>query len=117
MSARFLSDAAWVLYVTAMDFTTQNETYVFTLEVSDLVAGTYSIMATRAWLGSHGVGKVHVPILGEVASFLNTTSAFMRVTATLGGTSPVVTYGSYLAKDPMGRLGLAARVGDLVTWP
>lgn len=116
IAARFLPVCDWVVNVTAIDFTTTDETYIFTLEVSNLVGGTYSIVATLPWIGSRGPGKVSVPVSGERAAFMNTTSAFMRVTATLAGTTPSVTYTSYLAKAA-NRLGTAQNHGDIVTWP
>jgi hypothetical protein len=113
---RFLPTCDWVIFVTAIDAASTDETYVFTLEVSDLVGGTYTKIAEHVWPRGHGVGKMHIPINGDMASFQDTDSAFVRVTATLGGTTPSVTYGSYLTKAS-DKLGIARRVGDVVTFP
>jgi len=56
---------------------------------------------------------MHVPINADMAAFLDSDSKFMRVTATLGASSSII-WGSFLAKAA-NRLGIAARVGDIVT--
>ena len=113
VAGRFLPHCDWIVNVTAIDFTTTDETYIFTLEASNLVGGTYTALATLAWLGSRGVGQAHVPIDGERVQWANTTGAFLRVTATLAGTSPSVTYTSFLGKAT-DRMGTGTRVGDIV---
>lgn len=116
LAVRMLQPCSWVIFVTAIDAASADETYVFALQVSDLVGGTYTTIATHTWPRAHGVGKVHIPVSGELAAFQDTDSAFLRVTATLGGTTPSVTYGSYLAKETS-NAGLGRRVGDVVTFP
>lgn len=115
LPVRFLATCDWVVYVTALGVV-GTETYVFTLQVSDLVGGTYTTIATLTWPIAHGVGKMHVPINGDLASFYDTDSKFVRVTATLGGTTPTITYGSYLTKEA-NKLGIAAAPGNIVTSP
>lgn len=113
---RMLAISDWVIYVTAIDAASNDETYSFALQVSDVVGGTYTTIATHAWPRAHGAGRAHIPINGDMASFQDTDSAFMRVTATLGGTTPSVTYGAFLTK-PTNKVGLAREAGDIVTFP
>lgn len=116
MPVRFLPTCDWVIYVKAIDAANSDETYVFTLEVSDAVSGTYTAIAEHTWPRAHGTGKAHIPVTGDMAAFMDTDSAFMRTTMTAGGTSPSIDYGSYLTKAASG-IGLARDVGDVVTFP
>jgi hypothetical protein len=116
MQVRFLPVCDWVIHVTALDAASADETYVFTLEVSDASGGTYTAIASHTWPRGHGAGTMHIPINGDMASFQDTDSDWIRVTATLGGTSPSITYGSYLAKAA-NKHGIAAKPGDVVTFP
>jgi hypothetical protein len=99
-----------VLYVSGVLGT---GTYTFTLEVSDLVGGSYTVIATWAWPAAVAAGKVHLPINADMSMFKDNDSKFMRVTATLGATSSVI-WGSYLAKSA-NKLGLGVKQGDIVT--
>ena len=98
VNPRMLPSCSWVISVTAIVANDADETYVFTLEVSDVVGGTYTPIASFNWPRGNGAGKVHIGIQPDQAAFQDTDSAFVRVTATLGGTTPSVTYGSYLTK-------------------
>lgn len=116
LPVRFLPTCDWVIHVAAIDAVNNDETYVFSLEVSDVVGGTYTQIAEHTWPRGHGTGKAHIPINGDMAAFQDTDSAFMRVTMTAGGTTPSINYGSYLAKAATG-LGIARKPGDVVTFP
>jgi hypothetical protein len=88
-----------VFYVTAMDFATTDETYVFDISVSDTSGGTYTKIATLPDIGSaDGTGKYEVALSGALAQGLDSDAAFIRCGATLGGTTPSITYGCYLTK-------------------
>lgn len=113
---RFLPTCDWVINVLSIDAANADETYVFSLAVSDVVGGTYTQIAAHTWPRAHGTGKAHIPINGDMASFQDTDAEFLRVTMTAGGTSPSIDYESYLAK-PANKLGIAARAGDVVTFP
>jgi hypothetical protein len=113
LAVRFLPVCEWVIFCTAMGVVA-TETYVFTLEVSNLVGGTYTAIARHVWPIAHGIGEVHVPINGDLAAWQDTDSAFLRVTATLGGTTPTVTYGSFLSKQGR-KMGGAYEPGDIIT--
>lgn len=116
IACRMLPTSDWVIYVQTIDATDGNETYVFTLEVSDVVGGTYTAIASHTWPRAHGTGRAHIPINGDMAAFQDTDSAFMRVTATLGGTTPSIKFGSYLTKAT-NKIGLGRKQGDVVTFP
>lgn len=107
MPVRFLGNAWVVIYVTAIDFGTEDETYVFSVEISDVVGGSYTEIARIAYLGSRGPGEVSVPISGELADWADDDAAFVRITATLAGTTPSVTYGAYIAPAPRGKMAMA----------
>jgi hypothetical protein len=88
-----------VIAYSGMDFTTTDETYVFSIEVSDLVGGTYTAIATMPDIGgTQGSGTLDIPLNGKIAEQLDADSAFIRVTATLGGTSPSIDYDCWLTK-------------------
>ena len=113
---RMLPTSDWVIYVTSIDAASNDETYVFTLEVSDVVGGTYTEIARHNWPRGHGVGRVHIPINGDMASFQDTDSAFLRQTITTGGTTPSIKAGGFITKST-NRVGLARKQGDVVTYP
>ena len=97
---RAIGDYKAVIAYNGMDFTTGDETYVFTISVSDLVAGTYTIIATMPDIGSATPsGFLDIPLSGKLAEQLDANSAFIKVTATLGGTSPSIDYDCFLARD------------------
>lgn len=78
-----------------------NETYAITVEVSDLVGGTYTaiVTLTSAQLIAGGANATYeYAINKELVSLIDADSLYVRVTATLGGTDPSLTYGAYLTK-------------------
>jgi hypothetical protein len=109
LNPRFLPTCDWVIYTSGVLGT---GTYTFTLEVSDVVGGTYTAIATFVWPPATPSGKVHLPINADLAAFKDSDCKFMRVTATLGATSSIV-YGSYLAKAA-NRAGAFYRQGEIV---
>lgn len=91
-----------VIQYNGLDFTTGDETYVFSIEVSDVVGGTYTAIATMPDIGSATAsGRLDIPLNGKIAEELDADSAFIRVTATLGGTTPSVDYDCYLTQADM----------------
>ena len=88
-----------VIQYNGMDFTTGDESYVFSIEVSDAVDGTYTAIATMPDIGSATPsGRLDIPLSGKIAEELDADSAFIRVNATLDGTSPSIDYYCYLTK-------------------
>jgi hypothetical protein len=105
---RTLPTCDWVLYLSAVVAT---GTYVFTLEVSDLVGGTYTPIASYTWPPTLAAGRVHIPINGQMAALKDADCRFLRITSTLGGTTPGAVIGSFLTKASTNS-GYAVRVGD-----
>lgn len=100
MEVRYLLPCSVEIYVSAIDATSADETYTFSVQVSDVVGGTYTTIAGPiAYARGLGAGKVSIPISAELAQWVDADSAFIRITHTLGGTTPSVTYGAYLAKS------------------
>lgn len=97
-----------MVHVTAIDDTTDDETYVLDVEVSDLVAGTYtSIAEVTLDNGMTVPASFPIPIHSQLAALLDADAAFIRITATLGGTTPSITYGAYVAPAMSGNAGMA----------
>src|ERR1043166_7707319 len=92
---RQLPPVDWVLYASGVVAT---GTYVINLQVSDVVGGTYTTIATVTWPPAVASGRIHLPVSGQLAAFLDADCKFMRVGYTLGATSPSVVLGSFLAK-------------------
>lgn len=80
-----------------------NETYIFTIEVSDLVGGTYTAIATMPDIGANGVtaGSLNIPLNGKIAEEIDADSAFIRVTVTITGAAPSIDYDCFLTKADM----------------
>lgn len=88
-----------VINYSGLDFGDANETYVFSIGISDVVAGTYTIIATSPDMGALGAtGRLDIPLNGKLAEQLDADAAFIQVKATLGGTSPSVDYECFLTK-------------------
>lgn len=99
-AARKLDDYKAVIQFSGMDFTTTDETYVFSVGVSDVVGGTYTTIATVPDVGSAtATGTLDIPLNGNMAEFFDADSAFIQVVATLGGTTPSIDYDCYLARN------------------
>lgn len=71
--------------------------WTISVEVSDLVGGTYTEIATSQPLGADA-NNVEIPISGALAEQLDSDAAFIRVTATeTGTTAGNLTYGAYVS--------------------
>lgn len=108
---RDLPTCDWVLYWSGLVAT---GTYAIALAVSDVVGGTYTPIATFTIPTTLAAGKVHLPIQGQQAAVLDNDSKYIRVQYTIGGTTPGVVLGSYLAKASSNS-GYGVRVGDVFT--
>ncbi len=88
-----------VVILSAVDVADTDETYVFNIEVSDASGGTYTSIASLSFAaGAAQTGSYDIPLSGQLAEQLDADAEYIRVTATLGGTTPSVTYGCYLTK-------------------
>lgn len=87
------------LYVSAAKVSAADETYVFNVEVSDAVGGTYTAIAELNFAAAAlAAGEFEIPLSGVLADQMDADADFVRIKCTLGGTSPSVTYGAYLTK-------------------
>lgn len=102
----------WVIYASAVVAT---GTYTFNLQVSDLVGGTYTTIASVVWPPAVAAGKLHIAINGHVAQWFDNDSKFVRVNYAIGGTTPGAVVGSYITKASTNS-GLAVDVGDIFTF-
>ena len=102
----------WVIYLSAVVAT---GTYTFNLQVSDLVGGTYTTIASITWPPAVAAGKLHVAINGAQAQWFDNDSKFVRVNYVIGGTTPGAVVGSYITKAS-NNAGLAVDVGDIYTF-
>jgi hypothetical protein len=102
----------WVVYASAVVAT---GTYTFNLQVSDIVGGTYTTIASIVWPPAVPSGKLHVGINGSQAQWFDNDSKFMRVNYVIGGATPGAVVGSYItlaSNNP----GLGTDVGDIYTF-
>ena len=89
-------------------------TYTFNLQVSDLVGGTYTTIASVTWPPALAAGSIHVPINGFMSQFFDNDSKFVRVNYAIGGATPGIVAGSFLGLAGTNS-GLAVDVGDIFT--
>lgn len=102
----------WVVYASGVVAT---GTYVLTLQVSDVVGGSYTTIATLTWPPAVAAGEVRVPITGFTSQWFDNDSKFMRVTYTIGGTTPGIVLGSFITKSS-NNPALGVDVGDIYTF-
>ena len=84
-------------------------TYTLNLQVSDLVGGTYTTIATVTWppaVAEWLSGRM--PINGRMAQFFDNDSKFIRVNYAIGGTTPGAVIGSFFGKAG-NNIGLGGR--------
>ncbi len=94
-AARMAGDFKAVVFVTALDLTSGNETYLLTVETDSLAAFSDSpVEVGRASIDATGVYEI--PLSAAAIEQRDPNAAAIRVKATLGGTSPSITYGAYL---------------------
>jgi hypothetical protein len=108
---RMLPVCDWVLYGSG---TVATGTYVFNLQISDVIGGVYTTIATFTWPPALAAGRVHIPISGQMAAFLDTDSRYIRLNYVIGGTTPGIVLGSFLSKAATNS-GYAYRPGDFIT--
>ena len=93
------------LDISVIDRTTGDETYVFTVGVCATVGGTYVTIGTLAipasGAGTDKTGVYILPLSGTTAEAVLPAAEFINITATLGGTTPILKYSAVLAKASM----------------
>ena len=108
---RSLPTCDWLIYLSGVVAT---GTYTFNLQVSDVVGGAYTTIATITWPPAVATGLRHIPITGDLAQFFDNDSRYVRVNYAIGGTTPGAVVGSWIGKSGTGQ-GLAVDVGDIYT--
>jgi hypothetical protein len=83
------------ILVKTIDRTTGDETYTFTVEVSNLVGGSYTVVGTLS--GVTAVGAYTILLDMDTIKKLVSNAAFIRINTTLAGTTPILDYDAYLA--------------------
>lgn len=90
--------------VTAIDSADADETYVLTVESDTAAAETNNVaQATLPNIRAIGTGMYQVVLHAGTIKKLDSDAAYLRVKATLGGTTPSITYGAWLAPVKGGR--------------
>lgn len=94
-AARMAGDFKAIVFVTALDTTTGDETYVLTVETDSVAAfNDTPVEVGRAAVTQTGVYEI--PMSASQITKLDADAAAIRVKATLSGTTPSITYGAYL---------------------
>lgn len=99
----------WCIYASGVVAT---GTYTFNLQVSDLVGGTYTTIATVTWPPALAAGSIHIPVNGFMSQFFDNDSRFVRVNYAIGGATPGIVAGSFLSKAATNS-ALGVDVGDI----
>lgn len=90
-----------VVDIGAIDRANLDETYQITIETSDSLAGAYVTLATLSSgviVGGGNNKTYEIPLSAALATYTDVTSLYIRVAATLGGTTPSLTYGCFLTQ-------------------
>ena len=87
-------------------------TYTFNLQVSDLVGGTYTTIASMTWDPTKPSGRWSTAIKGWTAQFMDNDSKFLRLNYVIGGTTPGAVVWSAIMKSS-NNPGWAVDVGDI----
>jgi hypothetical protein len=109
LSPRMLPTCDWILYWSG---TVATGTYTFNLQVSDLVGGTYTTIASFTVPPTLAAGRIHIPVQGQLAALLDSDCRFVRINYAIGGTTPGIVAGSWIGKAA-NNPGTITRVGDI----
>lgn len=94
-AARMAGDFKAIVYVSALDETTGDETYSVAIETDSVAAFTGSPV-TIATTTITAPGVYEIPLSAGQIAGLDADAAAIRCKATLAGTTPSITYGCYL---------------------
>lgn len=85
------------VFITAVDVTTGDEAYTFDVQVSTASGGTFVTVGSFVLAaGAAVVGEFEIPLSAQNVYEHVSAADWIRVRATLAGTTPSVTYGCYL---------------------
>lgn len=92
------------VFITACDFTTGDETYVLDLLVDDTSdMSNTPVSVAKVTVPGGTTGPIVMLVDAKSIPTLDTDSSgadkWIAIKATLGGTSPSITYGAWMAKD------------------
>ena len=108
---RSLPTCSWVVYTSGAVAT---GTYTFALQISDVVGGSYTTIAQIVYPPTVAAARLSAPIGGKLAQFFDNDAKYMKVAWTIGGATPGIVLGSFLAKSSE-LPGYAVDVGDIWT--
>ena len=92
-----------MMSVMAMDASSGNESYVWSVQAAETIGGTYRTIATMARAAADGPGTFVIPLGRDDARILGLpNSVFLRIVATLAGTSPSVDYAAWITQASRG---------------
>lgn len=86
-----------VFNVTALDTADADETYTLSVVVADTVANLAGSGITVASFAVSAIGDYEIGLSQEHIEALDSDAAAIACAASLGGTTPSITYGCYLA--------------------
>lgn len=110
LAPRYLPTSSWVLDVTNA---AAAGTYLFLLEVSNLVGGTYTEISRLTWpANTPGPQQVALGVSAQMAGLVLQTALYARVRVTIGGATPSLSFASWLTK-PGGHVGMVVKPGNL----
>lgn len=90
-----------LINVISVDNTTGDETYTFDVQVATTSGGTYYTVGSFVFAaGTCATGEYEIPLSGQNIYEHLSTAAYIRIKATLGGTTPSVNYGAVLTRLP-----------------
>ena len=95
LDVRGAGDFKVVLQVTALDVADTDETYSLVVDVDSLAAFSDSPVEV-ADITVTAVGTYEIPLSGDYIASLDPNAAAIRVGVVIGGTTPSITYGSYV---------------------
>lgn len=105
---RMLPTCDWVIYASGVVAT---GTYTIALQISDVIGGTYTTIDSVTWPPTLAGGRVHNSINGQLSAFMDADAKYMRVQWAIGGTTPGIVLGVFLAKAA-NNAGVAVRAGE-----
>lgn len=86
-----------VFYVSALDTASGNETYTLSVLVADTAANLAGSGVTIGSFPITAVGVYELPLTAKEIEGLDADAGAITCKATLGGTTPSITYGCFLA--------------------
>lgn len=106
-----IGDFEVVIDITAIDAASSNETYVVKVDVDTAVAaGSRVTVASRTVARTITVPhRIRIPLNSSECALLEPAAAAIGVGCTLGGTSPSLTYGAFVAPTAKNAAAIADR--------